>query len=544
MQVHSFWKATAIACAMLLPAVSGHIAQAQDVVFAIAEPDMVVEPGAAPGRTTLLLDATGIDDSTAQTPLTDLADAGTPAPPQLGIAFTAAELAPTAGARHWILTAEVKGLTTELAAQKRVLTLRFGSRSYAVTYNLTGHAASPFGWSVKAPTGEISLRPGQSVEIGISVQGIAATGVRLMQAALIEGTTHTMLQKGWQLCETPSGDCPGEDLTIPANSVKRLWLRPAANETVVGKFTGTVVIGASQKLDGETLTLSISGTSPWLQFWGVMVIFAGLALAIYVNKGLQNRINRAQMLLPVARLRERAEGFAARLATAPASLAGAASLTSEALRNLLDDLSEQALDSEGWLPSKIPDPYKPAPKVIEDGYKTYLDNRTQKLAWLHILISQGFEALWRKLPANPTDEDLKAAQTASAALDALSDKAAPPDSAPAQDIESILTKFESRANPDLLELVAKPPEYKAPSFQDLTVAIGRMSYMVWGIFALIAGGLGTYVLILSNAGFGLPMDFLTCLFWGFGMPVGAQQLSQSTMANASQALQIQGPGSN
>ncbi len=543
MQVHSFWSSTALAFAVLLAAACGNMARAQDVTFAIAEPDMVVEPGAAPGRTTLLLDASGIDDTTAQTPLTDLADAGTPAPPQLDIAFTAAELAPTANARHWILTAEVKGLTTELAAQKRVLTLRFGSRSYAVTYNLTGHTASPFAWSVKAPTGEISLRPGQSVEIGISVQGIAATGVRLLQAALIEGTTHTMLQKGWQLCETPSGACLAEGLTIPANSVKRLWLRPVGDETVVGKLTGTVVIGAAQKLDGETLTLSISGTSAGLQFFGVMVILAGLGLAIYVNKGLQNRINRAQMLLPVARLRERAEGLAARLATAPASLAGSASKTAEALQEVLGDLSEQALDSKGWLPAKVPDPYKAAPKVIEDGYKTYLDERTQKLAWLHILISQGFEALWRKMPSNPTADDLKAAKIASTALDALSDKAAPPDSTPTQEIAVILSAFDTRATPGL-EAFMEAPSYKPASFQDLTVDIGRMSYMVWGVFALIAGGLGTYVLILSNPGFGLPMDFLSCLFWGFGLPVGAQQLSQATMANANQALQIQGAGSN
>ncbi len=541
MPFHSFRSTITTTFVLIFSALAGSISQAQDVTFSIAKPNMIVEPGAAPGRTTLLLDASGLDAATAQATLADVVDSGTPAPPELDIRFRAAEMAATNGARHWVLTAEVNGLTTELGPQKRVLTLQFGSRSYAVNYTLTGHAASRFAWSVKVPSGEISLRPGQSVEIGISVQGIAATGVRLLQAAMIEQTTHTMLLKGWQLCETPAGDCKSDELSIPANSVKRLWLRPAGDETVVGKFTGTVVIGAAQKPDGETLTLSISGTSASLQFWGVIVILFGLGLAFYVNKGLQNRINRAQMLLPVARLRERAAGFSARLDMAPASLKGQTGLTAEAIRELLDDLSEQALDSQGWLPAKIPNPYKATPTAIETGYKTYLDARTRKLAWLQILIAQGFEALWRQIPANAGQSDIDAARTASDALDALASKSAPPDTTPTAEISTILAAFRTRGM-ETIESFLEIPTVTSTSFKDLTVEIGRMSYVVWGIFGLIAGGLGTYVIILSNPGFGLPTDFLTCLFWGIGLPVGAQQLSQSTVATASQALQIQGQG--
>jgi hypothetical protein len=48
----------------------------------------------------------------------------------------------------------------------------------------------------------------------------------------------------------------------------------------------------------------------------------------------------------------------------------------------------------------------------------------------------------------------------------------------------------------------------------------------------------SYVVVLANTGFGLANDFLLCFFWGVGVPIGAQQLSQSTTLSAGSALGV------
>ena len=73
--------------------------------------------------------------------------------------------------------------------------------------------------------------------------------------------------------------------------------------------------------------------------------------------------------------------------------------------------------------------------------------------------------------------------------------------------------------------------------EQLTLEIGRVSMMVWLVFALLATLVGTYVLVLKP-GFGLLTDFLMCVAWGFGLPAAGQQFSQSTVANVSTALGI------
>jgi hypothetical protein len=40
------------------------------------------------------------------------------------------------------------------------------------------------------------------------------------------------------------------------------------------------------------------------------------------------------------------------------------------------------------------------------------------------------------------------------------------------------------------------------------------------------------MLIIPNAGFGVPMDFVLCLLWGFGLPIAGQQLAPGSVKTA------------
>lgn len=56
-----------------------------------------------------------------------------------------------------------------------------------------------------------------------------------------------------------------------------------------------------------------------------------------------------------------------------------------------------------------------------------------------------------------------------------------------------------------------------------------------------SGAAGIAILILNNAGFGTAMDFVFCLFWGFGLPVTMDKLVQLTPAGVATPLGISLP---
>src|SRR5262249_11682546 len=66
-------------------------------------------------------------------------------------------------------------------------------------------SAASFAWTVKPPPGELSLCRDSAIDIGIAVQGVPATDVRVMQTALIEQSTKVPLPGNWSLCRTHQG---------------------------------------------------------------------------------------------------------------------------------------------------------------------------------------------------------------------------------------------------------------------------------------------------------------------------------------------------
>jgi hypothetical protein len=97
-------------------------------------------------------------------------------------------------------------------------------------------SAASFAWTVKPPPGELSLCKDSAVDIGIAVQGVPATDVRVMHA-LIEQATKVPLPGDWSLCRTHQGQCDTK-IDLGAHSANRLWLRPTNRTSIIGKYTG------------------------------------------------------------------------------------------------------------------------------------------------------------------------------------------------------------------------------------------------------------------------------------------------------------------
>jgi hypothetical protein len=78
----------------------------------------------------------------------------------------------------------------------------------------------------------------------------------------------------------------------------------------------------------------------------------------------------------------------------------------------------------------------------------------------------------------------------------------------------------------------KPELAAATSFDRLLVEISGVNLLVWGVTALLTSLVGLVVLILNNPGFGIPLDYVYCVFWGFGIPTVIQQLNAGSAMNA------------
>ena len=268
-----------------------------------------------------------------------------------------------------------------------------------------------------------------------------------------------------------------------------------------------------------------------------------MVLAWISTTWFQNRINRAQMLLPATSLRERVELLQRRFSATANEVGALVPKTSKKLEELMNDLSERGLDGQRFLPPGFPVTVKGmAPSA--DAYKEYLAKRTQNIVLLEALVERGFEQAWKMVPRPPDKEKLASLQTATASLDALAEEDIPNTAGLVEKIGPILGNLRTQLGRAESALEARQAEARPPTFEQLTVEIRNFSLMTWTVFAILATALGTYILVILNLGFGLLSDYFVCLFWGFGLPVGGQQLAQSTIGSVSTVLGIPVPKSD
>jgi hypothetical protein len=249
----------------------------------------------------------------------------------------------------------------------------------------------------------------------------------------------------------------------------------------------------------------------------------------------QNRINRAQMLLPATALRERVELLQRRFSTAAKEVGADVPKTSKKIEELMKDLSERGLDRQRFLPPRFPVTVK-GMEPSADAYKGYLAKRIQNIVLLEALVERGFEQAWKMVPRPLDKEKLASLQTATATLDDMA--------ALAKEIDPILGNLRTQLGRAESAEEGRPAEARPPTFEQLTVEIRNFSLMAWAVFAILATALGTYILVILNLGFGVLSDYFVCLFWGFGLPVGGQQLAQSTIGSVSTVLGIPVPKSD
>jgi hypothetical protein len=164
-------------------------------------------------------------------------------------------------------------------------------------------------------------------------------------------------------------------------------------------------------------------------------------------------------------------------------------------------------------------------------YQAFLQTCSGKIDGLAIIVIEGLEHTAQKFTPNIDSAHLKSLQDLTGSLDALTGTLPQQDAALRASISNLFKSFTQvvAANAQALSLAMPAPQPKT------TVELRVQIHLITAAFWLVWGGLslllGIAVLILANPGFGGAMDYIRCVFWGFGLPVAGQSLLQVTQSN-------------
>ena len=473
------------------------------------------------GKPTMVLQVDGLDAGELKDPTLlakeKLHDVGDPPLAKVDV-LDIKESSSGTTARTWIVTLDIAGLPAN-SMQRRYLSVDVRGASTALEYTLTNKPEADFSWTVKAPA-SIAIRPGDPIPVWIAVGPVAATRLVLVGPYLTEKTTKALIApKGLRLCDESRCDCNDDGSAAPigplvANSAAQLWICGASG---IGQYDGTVMIASAEKPQGDAVTLSVSLTTLCLQGLGIAVIFVSALLTWFVTIFARNLVNRNQMLLPVSRLLGR---LAAVQATVSGNQTGVGTPNLQvAIARLQNGLSEPQLQQLG-LPPRVPAPWSAAPASIQaDAYRNALQNGADWLAVLEVICQRGLAVLllrWNGAQA-AGQQAIRAAITA---LDAIANST----NAPA--LDAVRTQVQTQINTVNGINAVGGGATAVPSYDHLMFQITQFSAAAWLVVLLATTIVGSLALVL-NSSFGSLTDFVTCIAWGLGVPIGGQAMTAS-----------------
>ncbi len=503
------------------------------VVASLVEPIARIDYGKSSGTAQLTLElealsAAQVEQADLLGPLTDTGSDAT----KVRVA-RALELQPRgASTRYYVLDLAVSDLPAN-ASQKRFLRFTVDGADELVAYTLTNTAAATFSWTPRAVPA-IALAPGDAIPLSIAVGPVPATGVKAVQTALIENVGKTPIAAdGLVLCRTPK-PCDGKGIDLPPLSPNQLWLVAVGGP---GQYGGSVTVAANEKPEGDAVAMTVYSSSLAYKLGGVAVIFAGVVLAWYFTFYVRSRLNRDQLLVPVASLVATLDRLSSRLVKRPSAQApNTAAKIADLKTNVL---SLTALEQQG-LPAAVPTPWTSPTAPPLSAYQTYVQAASDWVTALTIVVG-GIE---RAVDMDPSGSKPQATADAVGRLDALvTGSIAPAAGTLSAGVEDILGKLRAEVSSAGIRKLApdraSPRSAQLPSLQMLQLDVRRLGSSAWLFIAAATTLVGAYVLVFSaaGAGFGTPVDYLVCLLWGFGLPTGST-LAGSTTSTVTTAFNV------
>lgn len=512
------------------PATSSPASSTERIVF--GDGTLRLKPGNAEGEVTFILSAEqlGQEGLTAPTPtIVDEGIAGAVVEPtKVQFTVSDAEFQPSATGRRWLVLAKISALPLNVS-QTRYATVQLGTKvKRTLNYVLSNLPPTPVDFSIEINTPWILSSDENALPVVMATRDQAVSGLRLANSTLTEKTLGEPIGlQALSLCRTHSGPCeaPG---TVPAMTSQTFFLRMSESQRPHGRFSGTIAFAVDARAEASAKSLEVNSSSSVRRLAGAGLIVMGVMLAWWLTEASRARFERLTALVPFTAARKRIEVLLARLDKARTEAGVELSRLRTEYEQLTDRLSEAELDQARLLPSPLPLPWKAEQADAKAALKEWDD----AIGGLHVLVRDGVEALlarWRNSPAgDPRDKVVVALQLLDEPAQAATEVKA---NALITKALATLAPLQPGAQGDLRSVA---PATSAKSLlQRVTTEIKSLTLSVWIAYGLLVSVGGIAVLIIANPGFGTLLDFIYCLFWGFGLPVALdklQQLSPSGMA--------------
>jgi hypothetical protein len=527
---HAFW----LTGTLFVVAAS---AMSASVAVAAPTPTLVdatarLDYNATKGSARLVLQVDGLSAQDLQDPelVKKPLDLGVPTPPPK-VDIRATPLQPVGTtSRTWLLFVNVDGLPANMS-QNRHVTVDVAGKTATFPYTLTNKAVANFTWTVKTPS-SVAIEPGDAIPVGVSVGAVPATGVTLINPFLTEKDRKVLIApNGLRLCRNSTGPCAAEKIDLPASFVTQLWLQGAEG---IGQYEGTVTLASAEKPEGEALTLTVYSTTTWHKVVGVLAILLGVVAAWLVTVFGRNLLNRAQLLLPAAVLRQRV-GTLQPLPRDPTG--GGIQTIHGKITELMNRLMPAQLELVGlprWFP--VSTSIQLSAEDIEK-YRKAVQEIANWVVDLEAIVHEGLEVIFSKwtpdLPANTKEVFAKAVRN----LDQL---VAAPTAPPIETVQQQIRAQTGAVNGALQVALAPGTGFGGyggiRTVEQLSVQIAQVSALMWLVVVIATTTVGALALVLNNS-FGSSSDYVKCVLWGLGLPIGSQALS-ATMTSVGTSLGI------
>ena len=384
-------------------------------------------------------------------------------------------------------------------------------------------AQQPPRWTVTAPA-ELTLMYNHAAPVLVTVYTAPVTQVGISHSTLLESETGELLiPQRLKLCRTADNACaPVTDLAAGSHA---LFLVVSDGFTGKGDFKGVLHLQAAEVTQPTTMELTIHASSGNAWFRGTAMIALGVLISLLATVFLRQWSNRLDALAPAVVLRERLAGIASRILQSDPDIGGTMPRTQQRLTNLADQLTERWLDSKNFLPSKLASPFGGGEDA--DGYRAHLAAKGEEVSALAVIADQAIPELVKAWKATPQH---KAIIDARERIDAIGGKAATA-AAAATEIAAVLAQMDADLTPAGAAAQAGPPG-AVPRPESTSIEIrslqSRLALTAWSVWALITVAVGVASLIVGDKGFGTPLDYFKCFFWGLGIQAAGQQLQQLT----------------
>ena len=501
--------------------------------FSFAEPTIRLAAGLQDGTTEIILRS-----SAQQSGPPTIKDVELPRPLAAAVTF---EQVPDSNAppNTWRYRATVYGLAPASNQQHYALVTAADKKTQTLLYTLTNQPAGSFSWSVsKLPDpwvfseGPTAL-DGACTAFTVTAKDSSATNVTVSSTLIEQSTKKAITLDSLRLCNS-GNKCDGKQpITLQANVPTPLQL--CTTETFHGTFHGAVVLASREKPDGDIILQNAQFSSFFAKLIGFGLILLGVAIAFVAKVWGRARLERDQALVPVTLMRTQLKALdETLLQLKPEVYRKDPTKLHDAIKALLDELSDNALDSHQFLPPRFPNPF--GFTVDAAGLKAHLEAQNPRIQLLSILVNKGVVAAVNEDNGLPEQQKTKVTE-AIKKIDAIVNTKPEPNADQAlklvQEIVDALHLVLFPPPPNVIQPQrAFAPGAASSTFESLQLEIQSISKAIWVLYGILTALSGLAVLILNNPGYGVPLDFLFALFWGIGLPTMVQSLTFNSAASA------------